>query len=103
MRATYPAVDGLVRVSAGVARDLAGYLVVPPEKLPVIYNPVLTSHQLGILPAEPRHPWLAPGQPPFERAVADYRVAASAHTYLDALGISCPISVGVTAAVPDHD
>jgi glycosyltransferase involved in cell wall biosynthesis len=74
---------------------------------------ILSGRELGTLVpvggiepmAEAIEHWLdADGsEPDFERAVADYRVAASAHTYLDALGISCPIGVGATAAAPGHD
>jgi glycosyltransferase involved in cell wall biosynthesis len=60
----------------------------------------------GIEPmAEAIEHWLdADGaQPDFERAIADYRVEASAHAYLDALGIPCPIGAGASAGTPDHD
>jgi glycosyltransferase involved in cell wall biosynthesis len=64
IRSAYPAVDGLVCVSHGVAEDLARYVDLPAEKLHVIYNPVLSSGQLDKIPAKPLHPWLEPGQPP---------------------------------------
>jgi glycosyltransferase involved in cell wall biosynthesis len=64
MRATYPAADGLVCVSAGVEEDLRRYLDPPSGKLHVIYNPVLSPQQIGRGPAVPPHPWLESGQPP---------------------------------------
>jgi glycosyltransferase involved in cell wall biosynthesis len=64
MRATYPAADGLICVSAGVAEDIRGYAVLPPAKVHVIYNPALLLRQIGRAPAAPPHPWLGPRQPP---------------------------------------
>jgi len=62
MRMTYPAADALVCVSAGVAKNLACYVHLPPQKLNVIYNPVLTAGSSGEV--APLHAWLEPGQPP---------------------------------------
>ena len=51
-------------VSQGVADDLVGLKVVPPEKTRVIYNPVYDSRlqEQALCPVE--HPWLQPGNPP---------------------------------------
>jgi glycosyltransferase involved in cell wall biosynthesis len=64
MRVTYPTADGLICVSTGVAEDLVRYLDLPPGKIHVIYNPVLSSEKLGSVPVAAQHPWLEPGQPP---------------------------------------
>lgn len=64
IRATFPAADGLICVSRGVAGDLARHLGPSPRSLQVIYNPVLSSRQLGEVPPRPAHPWFEPGGPP---------------------------------------
>ena len=64
MRAAYPAADGVICVSTGVARDLEGYLTLAPGRLSVIHNPVLPAGGVPAVPQTPLHPWLGPGQPP---------------------------------------
>ncbi len=64
MRCTYPRADAIVAVSKGVADDMLTRLRVDPERVHVIYNPVITP-RLGALASEPvDHPWFGDGQPP---------------------------------------
>jgi glycosyltransferase involved in cell wall biosynthesis len=64
IRRTYPRIDHIVAVSAGVAEDTVRIARLPRERISVIRNPVITP-DLERLAAEPcPHPWLAPGQPP---------------------------------------
>ena len=56
-RWTYKWADSVVAVSEGVAADVAALFSVPPEKIHVIYNPIINSN-LGDKINEPvEHPW----------------------------------------------
>lgn len=60
----YPWADAITTVSRGVAEDLAHVMHVPPERVRVIFNPVI-SDDLFAAAAEPiEHPWFAAGMPP---------------------------------------
>ena len=64
IRLLYPRIDRIVAVSEGVAEDTVRIARIPPERITVIRNPVITP-ELEVQAAEPcPHPWLAPGQPP---------------------------------------
>ncbi len=64
MRRLYPWVDAVVAVSEGVAEDTRRITGLPPERVVVVRNPVITP-QLSQRAREPvDHPWLAPGAPP---------------------------------------
>jgi glycosyltransferase involved in cell wall biosynthesis len=64
IRLLYPRIDRIVAVSEGVAEDTACIARLPPDRIRVIRNPVITP-ELDRLAAEPcPHPWLAPGQSP---------------------------------------
>lgn len=64
VRLFYPWADAIVAVSSGVAEDLVRHTGIPPEKIHVIYNPVVTP-DLFVRAEEPiEHPWFAPGQCP---------------------------------------
>jgi glycosyltransferase involved in cell wall biosynthesis len=55
---------GLIVVSRGVAEEFAAITGVPPDKVHVVYNPVIQP-QLARLAHEPAdHPWLLDGGPP---------------------------------------
>lgn len=61
---TYPAAQGIVAVSGGVADDFSEATGLDRGQLEVIYNPVITP-ELATQAAQPvEHPWFAPGQPP---------------------------------------
>lgn len=64
IRRLYPYLDQIVAVSQGVAEDTARIARIPPERIRVIRNPVITP-ELQTLAAQPlTHPWLQPGAPP---------------------------------------
>jgi glycosyltransferase involved in cell wall biosynthesis len=64
VRLLYPLADNLVAVSHGVAEDLAQITGISPERIQVIYNPVLMP-QLYKMAQEPvDHPWFNVGEPP---------------------------------------
>jgi glycosyltransferase involved in cell wall biosynthesis len=64
IRWLYPAVDRIVAVSEGVARDTAEIARIPPERIGVIRNPVITPELLVLAAERCDHPWLQSGQPP---------------------------------------
>jgi glycosyltransferase involved in cell wall biosynthesis len=55
----YPRADAVAAVSRGVRDDLAGVIKQDPERIYVLYNPVV-SDNIELLAAEPvEHPWFA--------------------------------------------
>jgi len=60
----YPWADGIVAVSQGVAKDLAGVTGLPIEDIKVIYNPIINSQMLANSEEPLDHPWFKPGEPP---------------------------------------
>jgi glycosyltransferase involved in cell wall biosynthesis len=69
IRALYPRTDGLIAVSRGVADDAARIAGIPPARVRVIPNPVITD-ELTRRAADPvDHPFLRPGEPPVILAV----------------------------------
>lgn len=58
MRWIYPAVDHIVAVSEGVASDTLAITGIPPEKVSVIRNPVVTPQTLENAQAPVDHPWM---------------------------------------------
>ena len=60
----YPAADGIVAVSHGVADDLARTLRLPRSRITTIYNPIFRSEIAIEALARPAHAWLAPDAPP---------------------------------------
>lgn len=69
VRFLYPLADCLVAVSHGVAKNLAQITGLSPERIHVIYNPVITP-QLYEMAKEPvDHPWFKLGEPPVILAV----------------------------------
>jgi glycosyltransferase involved in cell wall biosynthesis len=56
--------DGVIAVSAGVARDFADAVKVPAARITVIPNPVVDQALLVASRAPCPHPWLRPGSPP---------------------------------------
>lgn len=69
MRMFYHLADRIVAVSYGAAADLAKRAGLQPEKITVIYNPVVTP-DMDVLMCTPLvHPWFAANQPPVILAV----------------------------------
>ena len=60
----YPSADQIVSVSQGVAKDLAGIIGLPLERIQVIYNPVVTPVMLEQATEQVDHPWFAVDAPP---------------------------------------
>lgn len=64
IRATYRAAAAVVGNSEGVVEDIASIAGLPPERMHLIRNPVVTP-DLATRAGQPLdHPWFAPGQPP---------------------------------------
>jgi glycosyltransferase involved in cell wall biosynthesis len=64
MRWLYPLADGVVAVSQGVADDTCAITGLPPSKVRVIRNPVITP-DIHVRAGEAlEHPWFGPGLPP---------------------------------------
>jgi glycosyltransferase involved in cell wall biosynthesis len=64
LRTFYPWARTVVAVSRGAADDLVRTTGLPPEKVEVIYNPVITPELLALARESPDHPWFGPGEPP---------------------------------------
>jgi glycosyltransferase involved in cell wall biosynthesis len=60
----YPKADGIVAVSRGVARDFTNYIGIRPDRIKVIYSPIITSQLLEEVKMDVNHPFLQPDQPP---------------------------------------
>lgn len=69
LRRFYPRNDAVIAVSRGVAEDFLDLAPLPPSRLHVIPNPVVTPEIERMATLDPEHPWLAPGQPPLLLAV----------------------------------
>ena len=63
-RLLYPLASACVCISKGVADEMKRLGLLPPDRIRVIYNPVVTDELLEQSRAPVPHPWLAPGQPP---------------------------------------
>jgi glycosyltransferase involved in cell wall biosynthesis len=59
----YAWADSIVGVSEGVAKNLVE-IGLPPEKIEVIYNPIVTSELREKVQKPLDHPWFLPDQPP---------------------------------------
>jgi glycosyltransferase involved in cell wall biosynthesis len=64
LRTFYPWAAWIVVVSQGAADDLAATFGLPPDRVRVIYNPVITPAMMELAARVPDHPWFASGQPP---------------------------------------
>jgi glycosyltransferase involved in cell wall biosynthesis len=69
IRLLYPPTDRLIAVSRGVADDVARIARIPPERVQVIHNPVITDELVRRAGEPADHPFLAPGLPPVILAV----------------------------------
>lgn len=57
LRRLFPKADGVIAVSHGVAHDVERLLGVPPERIHVVPNPVVTPEMLAETPPVPNHPF----------------------------------------------
>jgi glycosyltransferase involved in cell wall biosynthesis len=64
MRPSYALADAVVAVSEGAKADLVAHLGFSPERIRVIYNPVVTPELEELGQRSPGHPWLEPGEEP---------------------------------------
>ena len=69
MRWSYPAADGVVAVSSGVAYDLSQIIDFPCDRIEVIYNPVVTKRLKTLIQEPLKHHWFEPGEVPVVLAV----------------------------------
>ena len=60
----YPEADVVVAISHGVADDLVKTVGLAPERIDVIYNPIVTPEAEARAQAGLDHPWFKPGEPP---------------------------------------
>jgi len=60
----YPWADAIVANSRGVAEDLTKLTGLPPDKIKIIYNPVITPKLFAKAEEPLDHPWFRPGEPP---------------------------------------
>jgi glycosyltransferase involved in cell wall biosynthesis len=60
----YPRADKVLCVSQGVADDLAKAIGLSPEKISVVYNPVVSDELIEKSHAALDHAWFKPGEPP---------------------------------------
>jgi glycosyltransferase involved in cell wall biosynthesis len=60
----YPRADAIVAVSKDMAVDLARSIGVPPDRVDVILNPVISPGLNALAASRLDHPWFAAGQPP---------------------------------------
>lgn len=64
MGRVYPWADGVIAVSDGVREDLVQLFGLSPEKVSVIYNPIVTASLLKQAHELIENPWLKKGGPP---------------------------------------
>lgn len=60
----YSRADAIAAASQGVAADLAAHTAISPQRIQVIYNPVLTYDFYDKVNQPVEHPWFAPDAPP---------------------------------------
>lgn len=65
----YPWADYIIGNSTGVAADLKQVTGLPPERIEILYNPVVTPDLRRRARAPLSHPWFEAGQPPVVVAV----------------------------------
>lgn len=64
MRQFYPHADEIVAVSQGVRTDLQQFLQLAPERISVIYNPIITPTMQVQAQVSIDHEWFKPEEPP---------------------------------------
>jgi glycosyltransferase involved in cell wall biosynthesis len=65
----YPGANSITAVSKYVADDLVAIAKIPPQRIQVVYNPVVTKDVRRKAEAPLEHPWFQDGQPPVIVAV----------------------------------
>ncbi|HJW91857.1 MAG TPA: glycosyltransferase [Anaerolineales bacterium] len=69
MKQFYPWADYVIGNSQGVADDLVKLTGLPPERIHILYNPVVTPELKEKVQAPLDHPWFVAGEPPVILAV----------------------------------
>lgn len=69
----YPLANVIAAVSEGAKRDLASSVGMAPERISVLYNPVVTSNLVKASHVAIDHPWFEDGEPPVIMAVGVLR------------------------------
>ncbi len=64
IQGSFPFNDGIIVNSKGVAQDLLGRFDLVPQKVHVIYNPVITKDMFAKARETPAHPWFQEGHGP---------------------------------------
>jgi glycosyltransferase involved in cell wall biosynthesis len=83
-RWTYPRAAAIAAVSRGVAEDLAGTVGIPPDRIVVIHNPVVTPDLIARSMEPVQDEWFAPGSEPVILAVGRLDTQKDYPTLLEA-------------------
>jgi glycosyltransferase involved in cell wall biosynthesis len=86
-RRCYRWADGIVAVSAGVARDLACTTSLPIERIRILPNPIVTPELAALAREQLSHPWFDEGEPPVILAVGRLEIQKDFPTLLRAFGL----------------
>lgn len=86
--ASYATADKIIVVSRGVYDDMIQNKGVPPKKLEVIYNPVLTEDFNDLASENVTHPFFAAGQPPVILGVGRLTTAKDFGTLIKAFALA---------------
>jgi len=84
MREAYSKADIVVAVSNGVAEDLTFITRLPPDKISVIPNPVVTPELVDLSRAPLDHPWFRQDSPPVILGAGGLRRAKDFPTLIEA-------------------
>lgn len=87
IRRFYPRAGGVAAASAGIAADLVDLTGLPPDRIRVIHNPVVSGRLFDLAQAPLEHPWFVPGQQPVILAVGRLSPAKDYPTLLRAFAI----------------
>jgi glycosyltransferase involved in cell wall biosynthesis len=87
LTALYPRADAIVGISTKVAEDIIDYAKLPPDKVHVVYNPVVTPELLNKAKEDAGHEWLKEGQPPVILGAGRLTEQKDFETLLDAFAM----------------
>ena len=87
IRRTYRRAHAVIAVAKGVADDMAQLIGISPERIRVIYNPVIGEDMLGRANEIPEHPWLKSSDIPVILAVGRLTVQKDFSTLIKAVAL----------------